>query len=102
MKTYFDHRVIRLLALTLVFLKSVTGLYAQIVTIPIETKNHALVLQTDQKNRLRTIYFGQPLKDSPEYASLSKMYHLDDNNIGINNAAYTPWVPGTFLSLQFR
>lgn len=76
--------------LTVVLLIGIVSVHAQNNTIPIVTESHAIVLQTDQENRLRTIYFGQPLHDVKEYTSISNMYHLDDNNIGINNAAYTP------------
>ena len=62
----------------------------QQVTIPIETKDNVLVLQTDADNRLATIYFGGKLKDSLEYAQIVKGYRTDDNNTGISNNAYTP------------
>ena len=64
-------------------------LQAQSVTIPIETKDHAIVLQTDKNNLLRTIYFGKRLLAASEYSASSKVNRLDDENAGIYNAAYT-------------
>ncbi|MGR3810957.1 alpha-galactosidase [Jiulongibacter sp. NS-SX5] len=63
---------------------------AQSATIPITTNDHALVLKTDQQGRLRTVYFGEPLHSSSEYEAISSLYHFDDANDGIYNAAYTP------------
>ena len=65
------------------------SLYGQVVTIPIETNDHAIVLQTDKNNLLRTVYFGKRLNSSTEYAASSKVNRLDDENIGIHNAVYT-------------
>lgn len=31
----------------------------QVVTIPVQTKDHATVLQTDNENRVGIIYFGK-------------------------------------------
>lgn len=64
-------------------------LQAQVVTIPIETNDHAIVLQTDKNNLLRTVYFGKRLSSPSEYASSSKVNRLDDDNAGIYNSAYT-------------
>jgi len=63
---------------------------AQIVTVPVVTQNHALVLQTDKENRLRTVYFGESLNNSPEYPVISGLYHPDEGGDGIYNSAYTP------------
>jgi len=60
-----------------------------LVTIAVETETHAIVLQTDQKNLLRTVYSGHRLLGKNEYASASKLNRLDDDNAGIYNAAYT-------------
>jgi alpha-galactosidase len=59
-------------------------------TIPIETNNNVIVLQTDKNNLLRTVYVGKPLLNSNEYANTISVTHLDDDNAGIYNAAYTP------------
>src|SRR5688572_23786362 len=64
-------------------------LQAQSVTIPIETSDHVIVLQTDKNNLLRTVYFGRRLQSPAEYATSSKVNRLDDENAGIYNAAYT-------------
>jgi alpha-galactosidase len=68
----------------------VTGLKAQDVTIPVSTDNSAILLQTDRENRLRTIYFGEPLDNEMEYALVSGGYQYYNSNAGIYNAAYTP------------
>jgi len=63
---------------------------AQQITIPVETGSHAIVLQTDASRILRTVYFGDRLATSDEYASTSSATRLDDANMGIYNAALTP------------
>jgi alpha-galactosidase len=66
-------------------------LNAQLITIPIETTQNALVLQTDKNNRLGIIYFGKKLSQSAEYEGISKAFRYNDNdNMGITNSAYTP------------
>jgi len=67
-----------------------TTLSAQQVTIPIVTQNNAIVLQTDRENRLRTVYFGEPLSKAEEYAVISTQYRFDEGGDGIYNSAYTP------------
>ena len=62
----------------------------QTVTIPIQTEATVLVLQTDKRNVLRTIYFGKPLLSESDYAGVAQVNQLDDDNAGIYNAAYTP------------
>ena len=66
------------------------GSQAQIVTVPVVTQNHALVLQTDKENRLRTVYFGESLNNNPEYPVISSLYHFDEGGDGIYNSVYTP------------
>ncbi|MBZ5859311.1 alpha-galactosidase [Flavihumibacter profundi] len=66
------------------------SLVAQPVTIPIETENHVIVLQTDISNGLHTVYFGKPLAYPNEYAAVSGGYNYNDDNAGIYDAAYTP------------
>lgn len=63
-------------------------LLAQQVTIPIETQNTAIVLQTDNNNRLKIIYTGKTLKDSKEYTETGKMYTLVSQGAESNNNAY--------------
>lgn len=62
----------------------------QIVTIPIETKDNALVLQTDKDSRLGIVHFGKKLLKTADNAVIAKEYHFTDPNAGIYNAAYTP------------
>jgi alpha-galactosidase len=63
---------------------------AQLITIPIETKLNALVLQTDKDNHLGIIHFGKKLSQRAEYVGIGKAYKYDDNNAGIYNSIYTP------------
>ncbi|HEX9152281.1 MAG TPA: alpha-galactosidase [Flavobacterium sp.] len=69
---------------------SIISLSAQKVTIPIATDNNLMLLQTDNINRLKTIYFGKPLANESEYSSVSGAYDFNDANAGIYNSAYTP------------
>jgi len=59
------------------------------ITIPVETQQNALVLQTDKDNRTSIIYFGNRLANGAEYATIPKQYKKDDDNYGIYNNAYT-------------
>lgn len=66
-------------------------LFAQnIVTIPITTKDNAMVLQTDKDNRLWIVHFGQKLNDTAAYAATSTQYNFPSDNAGMYNSAYTP------------
>jgi alpha-galactosidase len=58
-------------------------------TIPIETKDYALILQTDNVGHLGTIYFGKKLANTEEYATISKQFVHTDDNAGVYNMAYT-------------
>src|SRR3569623_313914 len=55
-------------------------------TIAVETKDNALVLQTDRDNRLNIVHFGKRLNNTQEYAAVIQQYN--GNRDGIN--AYTP------------
>ena len=59
-------------------------------TIAIETKDNALILQTDKTNRLLTQYFGKRLLQSTEYPTIAAQYRFTDDNAGIYNHVYTP------------
>lgn len=61
----------------------------QVVTIPIETKNNAFVLQTDAEKRLLHIYHGTRLTEG-SYSAASSQLKMSDGNNAINNHAYTP------------
>jgi alpha-galactosidase len=74
------------------FFSFMIGLYnlsAQTI-IPIATENNVMLLQTDNTNRLRMVYFGKPLENENEYKSVSANYNYDESNAGIYNAAFTP------------
>src|SRR5689334_5556895 len=86
--TYSFHQVARLM-FACALLLAAGNLLAQ-TTIPIETDNNAIVLQTDNNNVLRTVYTGKPLMNVSEYAATAGLNRIDDNNNGIYNAAYTP------------
>lgn len=60
------------------------------VTIPIETDDFALVLQTGEQQRLSIVYFGQKLNDAGEYAAVAGQHWTRDDNAAIYNHAYTP------------
>jgi alpha-galactosidase len=61
-----------------------------LITIPIVTKDNAMVLQTDKNNRLLVVYSGKKLLNTDEYAAVAKQYDLNDDNAVIANNAYTP------------
>lgn len=65
------------------------GSFAQTVTIPVETQNNALVLQTDANKNLKMVYFGAKLSNAKEYEQILKMYRQADDS-GILNDAYMP------------
>ena len=58
--------------------------------IPVATENNMLLMQTDNNNRLRTVYFGKPLENESEYKAVAANYNYDESNAGIYNSAYTP------------
>ncbi|WP_308420188.1 alpha-galactosidase [Dyadobacter sediminis] len=60
------------------------------VIIPIETRQNALVLQTDKENHLGIIYFGKKLSQATEYNLIPSQSRQHDGNAGIYNSAYTP------------
>ncbi len=78
-----------ILSLLLSFL--VLSLIAQgIITIPIESKDYSLVMQTDASNRLHNIYFGKKLKDSLDYTLIAQQLRYNGTNEDDFNMAYTP------------
>lgn len=62
--------------------------FAQQVVIPIETKNNALVLQTDANKQVDIIYMGPKLADKSEYNQVTAMYRQSTDYTGVLNAAY--------------
>src|SRR3989304_2743124 len=87
-KTYKCNSGIKIYLFTIGLLIGCANLNAQTVTIPIETENNVLLLQTDVENRLRTIYFGESLGNKNEYSSVSDLFNFDEENVGIYNSAY--------------
>ena len=83
-------KAIRAIILIVCFATLSSKLASQTVTIPIETSDNVILLQTDKENRLRIVYFGEPLANTIEYESVSGLYRLDDSNDGIYNSVYTP------------
>jgi alpha-galactosidase len=75
-----------LLCLLLTF----NGFAQTTTTIPIETRDVALVLQTDQVGRLGTVYFGKKLANTAEYAGVFLQERHLDGNAGIYHSVYTP------------
>jgi alpha-galactosidase len=59
-------------------------------TIVIETKDNALLLQTDKTNRLFINHFGKRLSNAADYAGIETQFRYTDPNAGIFNHAYTP------------
>jgi alpha-galactosidase len=64
--------------------------YGQPVTIAIETKDDALVLKSDNDNRLWTIYSGKKLAGKMDYEASGSQLNFNDGNAGMYNSAYTP------------
>ncbi len=83
----------------IIFCTIISYSFAQeLVTIPIQTKDNALILQTDKEGRLGTIYFGKRLAGNSEYDGISNQYHLVSDNSLSFNSAYTP--AGTWNLLE--
>lgn len=78
------------LLLCAIFLTAITGLFAQPVTIAIETKDHALLMQTDKDDHLWTTYFGKRLNNVAEYIATPSLDHMSISDAGTYNGAYTP------------
>lgn len=63
---------------------------AQMITIPIETSNNALVLQVNKNKDVNTVYLGSKLKSANEYAQIPAMYKQGtDYTDGAAGAAYS-------------
>ncbi len=78
--------LLRIIAFAVVFIATVSTATAQHVTIPIETKSNALVLQVSPENYLNMVYFGKKLADKKEYNQLADSYGLSHNTDGYNSA----------------
>src|SRR4051812_10107069 len=62
--------------------------FSQNVVIPVETKNNALVLQTNSDKNLNIVYLGPKLSDKKEYESITAQYRQSKEYTGVSNAAY--------------
>jgi alpha-galactosidase len=58
-------------------------------TIPVETKDNAMVLQVEANKSVGMIYLGHKLDNASEYKELSGMYRQPEDYTGVLNAAYT-------------
>jgi alpha-galactosidase len=62
----------------------------QVVTIPLETQNNALVLQADEKKNFNIIYFGEKLLNNSEYINTPKVYKQAGDYTDLLHATYAP------------
>ena len=62
---------------------------AQKVTIPIETRNIVIVLQTDNNKRLKIIHTGKALQNKAEYEVSGSVYNRRGEGAASNNNAFT-------------
>jgi alpha-galactosidase len=63
--------------------------FSQAVTIPIETRNNALVLQADEKKNFNILYFGEKLGDASEYKNVPQVFQQTGDYTNVLNSAYT-------------
>jgi len=88
--TIYNHRFIIKSIFLFGLLACISETFAQVVTIPIETANQAVVLQAGSDKRLRCIYFGHKLSNAKEYESVFEAYKQAEDHAGLLNSAYTP------------
>lgn len=62
---------------------------SQEITLPIETRNNALVLQAGEDKDLKIIYFGKKLANAAEYKKVSHVYKQTVDYSETLNSAYT-------------
>ncbi len=67
----------------------VSNLYSQ-STIAVESSDYAIVMQTDELNRLKHTYFGKRLANSKEYNVIGNQLQYNGKNEDLYNHAYTP------------
>jgi len=77
------------LAVVFLALFKISVANAQLVVIPIESKQNALVLQVSGEKYLGMVYFGPKLANKNEYEAIALAYKLNHNTNGYNSA-YTP------------
>jgi alpha-galactosidase len=90
MKKPRNHCRFRIGIINFCFISLTSALTAQQVTIPINTENNTILLQTDNSSRLRTIYSGEFIRNSEEYSLVPNLFRYDEGDDGIYNSAYTP------------
>lgn len=66
------------------------SVYAQNITIPVETANTAVVLQVTAQKDLNTVYLGKKLDNKTDYDQLSAVYKQPDDYMVMFGSAYTP------------
>ena len=79
----------KVLSTILFLLISVVITKSQNVTIPIITENLATILQTDENNRLKIVYFGKSLTNVTEYERVGEAFNFDSEGADSNNSAFT-------------
>ncbi len=88
---FYFNQANKVIAACLMFIFFVLVVPAQqIVTIPIVTKDHALVLQTDKDGKLWITHFGEKMANEQDYYKVATVYNFKDDNAGIYSSAYTP------------
>ncbi|WP_223833840.1 alpha-galactosidase [Spirosoma profusum] len=60
------------------------------ITIPVETTDFAVVLQSDKDNYLHMVYCGKKLNQSVDYKDIISTYRFPSGNSGVYSNAYTP------------
>jgi alpha-galactosidase len=89
--TLVNNKLMAKSIVTFLLLFTAAGSFGQnAVTIPIATKDNAMVLQTDKDGRLNIVYSGKKLVNADEYSIVAKQYNMNDVNAVISNNAYTP------------
>lgn len=84
-----DSTIFRNSALFFTFLFISGHIYAQEINIPLETRNNALVLQTDTHKQLSTLYFGKKLLNTEEYKEVAATYKQSTDYTGQLHSAYS-------------
>lgn len=85
------------LSIITISLGAVHALSAQSITIPIETKNVAVVMQTDAKKRLKIIYTGRKLPATTGYTDFARKHQLSaDGGSSCNNAFAVAGIDNNF------
>ncbi len=69
-------------------LQTVFSLWAQNITIPVETDNVAIVMQTNAEKQLKIIYSGKRLKNFSEYELTSRVNNLNAEGASANTNVF--------------